>query len=130
MARIKTFKYARGYSFGRPIAKHIAVAERALGKMLPPGAVVHHVDENGLNNAPSNLVVCPDEAYHNALHRRMRAQAECGNPNYEKCSFCKSWDDPTKMSSVQKSDRPSITYWHAACQRAYKAAKKLKKDSL
>jgi len=52
--------------------KHVLVAEKALGKSLPKGAVVHHVDLDKKNNKPSNLVICPDQAYHLLLHKRMR----------------------------------------------------------
>jgi hypothetical protein len=120
MPRKTLFTYAGGYSFGRNVSKHIAVAEKALGRRLPPGAVVHHVDENGLNNEPTNLVICPDEAYHKLLHRRMRALAECGYAHYEKCQYCGQWGDPMQMQSVRKSDRPSTTFWHANCRSQYR----------
>jgi len=48
------------------------IAEQALGKPLPKGALVHHADGNALNNDPENLVICPDNAYHNLLHKRLR----------------------------------------------------------
>jgi len=54
---------------------HVLVAEKALGKTLPKGAVVHHVDGNRKNNEPTNLVVCPNQAYHLLLHKRMRDNA-------------------------------------------------------
>lgn len=57
---------------GRRTYEHILVAERALGRRLPKGAVVHHVNENRSDNAPTNLVICPNEAYHRLLHRRMK----------------------------------------------------------
>ena len=55
------------------VFEHILVAEKAMGKYLPKGAVVHHIDENGLNNAPGNLVVCQDDSYHKLIHKRARA---------------------------------------------------------
>lgn len=87
--------------------EHVTVAERVLGKPLPPGAIVHHVDGNPANNAPSNLVICPDQAYHLLLHVRQRAIEACGNPNYRKCMVCKRWDDPKNMKWAH-----STTYYH------------------
>jgi len=55
--------------------QHVLVAEKALGKSLPKGAVVHHVDEDKQNNDPRNLVICPNQAYHNLLHKRIRERS-------------------------------------------------------
>lgn len=127
MARKTVYIYQNSYSFGRSVAKHIAVAEKAIGKVLPHGALVHHVDEDTLNNDPKNLVICPDEAYHKLLHRRMRALDACGNANWVKCQYCQGWDDPRNMSSVQKNDRPSTTYWHVSCRQEYRKDFKARK---
>jgi hypothetical protein len=48
------------------------LAEKALGKPLPKGAVIHHIDGSSLNDIPTNLVVCPSHAYHMLLHARTR----------------------------------------------------------
>lgn len=77
--------------------EHIVIAERALGKPLPHGAVIHHVDEDGANNAPNNLVICQDRGYHKILHVRMRALKACGHANWVKCEYCHQWDDPINM---------------------------------
>lgn len=55
--------------------EHVVMAEKALGRPLPPGAEVHHMDRDRTNNntkSPWNLVICPDHAYHLLLHRRAR----------------------------------------------------------
>ena len=97
-------------------AEHIVVAERALGRPLPAGAVVHHVDENPLNNEPGNLVICPSQAYHMTLHRRMRALAACGHAGWRKCKYCKTYSDPSTMRVT------SAGAFHQACANAYSRA--------
>ena len=105
--------------------EHVMVAERALGKPLPITARVHHVDENRSNNEPSNLVICPSEAYHKLLHQRMRAMAACGNPNWRICTFCGHHDDPENLYI-----RPSNTQaWHKACRNALQRATYVKKEN-
>lgn len=73
------------------------IAERVLGKPLPTGAEVHHVDENPKNNRNDNLVICPDHSYHRLLHRRTNALNACGNADWRKCNYCKQWDDPANL---------------------------------
>lgn len=70
---------------------HVVLATKALGRPLPSGAEVHHLDENPRNNDPSNLVICPSKAYHKLLHARARIVRAGGNPNTDRfCGKCKS----------------------------------------
>lgn len=73
---------------GRRRYAHIEVAERALGKRLPTGAQVHHVNGDPSDNSTANLVICPDRAYHALLHRRADALAACGQPDWRICVYC------------------------------------------
>ena len=91
---------------------HIVLAEKALGKKLPKGAKIHHVDGNGLNNAPSNLVICPSQVYHNILHRRAEAYEATGMATWVKCGICKTWDDPINL--FVKVYQQKITKRHIA----------------
>lgn len=90
--------------------EHVMVAEKALGRALRGEEIVHHADENRTNNAPSNLVICPGNGYHQLLHRRMRAMDSCGNPNYRKCRYCKQYSDPANMSVIGREA------YHKYCQ--------------
>lgn len=60
---------------GMPVHEHVYLAEKALGKRLPYGAQVHHMNENRSDNYTYfNLVICPDQKYHALLHKRMKFQ--------------------------------------------------------
>lgn len=79
------------------VYEHILVVEKALGKYLPKGAIVHHVDGDGLNNNTDNLVICENRVYHALLHIRQDALEACGHANWRRCSFCQKYDDPENL---------------------------------
>jgi hypothetical protein len=95
------------------VLEHILVAERAIGKHLPVGAVVHHANEKRDDNRPLNLVVCENDGYHQLLHRRLRA-VKAGFPkNYRKCKYCKDYDDPASLYMKNGNN------YHRRCQSNY-----------
>jgi len=98
---------------------HTAIAERVLGRPLPKGAQVHHVDGNGKNNNHMNLVICPSAEYHKLLHRRTDALDGCGNADYLKCDICGQWDDPKNMYLYLRLGRKSPRASHRHCRAAY-----------
>lgn len=100
--------------------QHILVAERALGKPLPKGALVHHVNERRDDNRNENLVICPSLAYHALIHQRMRALAACGNADWRKCPLCKRYDDPRLMRKITSNN----SFYHPACVTPWRNAKR------
>ena len=97
------------------VYEHILIAQKALGKMLPPKAIVHH-------HGPKKdqcLVICEDQEYHMLLHQRMRALKACGNANYRKCGYCGIWDDPKNMRIYKRSGTR-----HQSCQNEYRRNKR------
>src|SRR3990167_645074 len=109
----------------RNMLEHVIIVERAIGRALPKGAQIHHVDGNGRNNECSNLVVCPNRAYHSLLHMRTAALNACGNPDWRKCGFCKKWDAPANLAFWKRGSPSGTVIAHRECanatQRSYKA---------
>lgn len=101
----------RGY-----VAEHVVVAEEALGKPLPDGAEVHHVNRVRNDNRNRNLVICEDNAYHSLIERRQRALDACGNASWLFCRFCHEYDAPGNLWIDKK--RPSRAH-HPACASEY-----------
>jgi hypothetical protein len=122
----------RGYRIatvnGERKPEHVIVAERALGRPLPPGAVVHHIDENRQNNAPTNLVICPSNKYHRLIHQRLDAFKASGYWHWRKCPYCRTYDDPANMSA-QKCGKYEDRYVHPRCVAASRRAAYAKRSA-
>ena len=89
---------------------HRLIVESVLGHELPIGSIVHHIDGNRNNNENSNLVVCPDEIYHQLLHIRQDALQACGNANNKRCRYCNKWDTPSNLRTVSRGKHEPR--WH------------------
>lgn len=118
-----SYAQSHGYHVVGGFRTHRTIAEKAVGRELPPRVQVHHVDGDITNNEPSNLVVCPSAAYHKLLHRRTRAFEQCGNADYRKCVICQTYDAPENLyingAKVQ----------HRSCKARYERERKRKRET-
>lgn len=90
------------------VRQHILIAEKALNKHLPVGAVIHHVNENKSDNDNINLVICENNDYHKLLHKRKRALESSGHAEYAKCHYCGEYDHPNNMTIFRKKKQQFI----------------------
>jgi len=98
----RQFKY-KGDGWKRT---HVRIAETALGKPLPLGAQVHHLNEDGTDNRNNNLVICEDLAYHRLLHVRTRIVRAGGDPDKERiCGRCRRVKPFAEMSRARNEVR-------------------------
>lgn len=95
------------------VQEHVVLAERALGKALPAGAEVHHVNEDRKDNGRGNLVVCQDHAYHSLLHVRARALRATGDASKRLCCRCGRYDDTPNLRAS------GAQFYHPACNAAH-----------
>jgi hypothetical protein len=98
---------------GVRIREHVSVAENAIGRKLISPEIVHHVDGNRANNVGSNLVICPNQAYHMLLHIRQRAFDATGDATKRKCSYCNKWDSSENLTFAKYG-----SIFHSSCRSA------------
>lgn len=115
---VRTDGYLMHESGGRAVLEHVRLAERALGKPLPAGSEVHHVNGHRGDNRPQNLVICDSKAYHALLHRRQRALKACGHADWRRCLVCHKWDSMQNLRFYTGSGSAR----HPACPLGRKTA--------
>ena len=113
---------------GGYVLEHILIAERAIKRLLPFGAEIHHFNEIRSDNRNSNLIICESGTYHKLLHRRKRAFIATGSATAMKCLICKRWDIPELISLKYNNARGHWYSYHRSCaaqkQRERRARKR------
>ena len=97
----------------RQILYHVVVGEKILGRPLFESEEMHHVNGIKHDNRSSNLVICPDRAYHMLLHQRENAKKACGHASWRKCNYCKKYDNPLNLKIKKR------TVYHSSCANSY-----------
>lgn len=115
-------RYKKVWLDGRQVREHVLVATRVLGKPLPPGAEVHHVNADTMDNRNCNLVICQDHSYHMLLEQRAAALAECGHAGWIRCGHCGELDDPANMY-LRPNGRSGF---HRVCNQKYQRDRRRK----
>lgn len=118
---LKTRINKRGYELlvqytrtGNGIYYHTIVVEKNLGKQLPEGALVHHINYNKSDNRIHNLLICKNSFHHGEIHRQTDAFKACGNASWLRCVHCKKYDSPKTIYTDNAS-----RYYHKNCSSKY-----------
>ena len=96
------------------------VCEKILGKSLPKGSKVHHVNKVKTDDKNCNLVICQNHKYHHLLHMRMNALLACGNSRWRRCAICHNYDDPDNVTIIGNR------IYHKKCAAQYQRNRKNK----
>jgi hypothetical protein len=111
------------------VPEHKLIVEKAMGKSLPPEAVVHHINRNPHDNRNVNLVVCQNHSYHQLLHQRQRALEASGHADWLRCRYCKQYDDPKNLLTytikpIKSNERTNSV--HSKCSAEYQRNRRLR----
>jgi hypothetical protein len=133
-------KYAQRYRPDHPnapkagwVMEHRLVVEERDGRLLTRDEVVHHVDRNGLNNDPHNLVVETDKGAHLGEEHCMEGVAArlaampacrmgCGRFTQAGSDMCwPCWSASNTCPTCGRDERKMAT--RAMCHGCYKRAR-------
>lgn len=103
--------------------EHVRIAQGVLGKRLPKGAQVHHVNGIRHDNRNENLVVCQDARYHWMLHRRAASLKATGSPHNLRCNICGTWGPPGIVKE-QVSKGRFKEFYHRSCRNELQRSKR------
>ncbi len=70
---VRVFKSDHPRAYKGQVSEHVIVMENYLGRPLPKGTVVHHINRIRSDNRVENLLLLRNEDDHRALHRAMRS---------------------------------------------------------
>lgn len=115
----KSTGYRVIHSGKKQVLEHRLVAEKAIGHALPKTAIIHHVNGDKTDNRNINLVVCPDEKYHQLLHRRQDAINNSGDPDKRRCRHCGLYDDRDALYFPPGKD----SGFHRSCRQKFRHSK-------
>ena len=112
----------------RYVYEHVIVAERAVGRFLPSGAVVHHVNGVKDDNRTSNLAVLQNHSEHMTLHTRLKVLRAGGDPWTQLvCIQCRKPKDKAEFPRLASRISSSCKECRRAYSRARNAARRLLK---
>ena len=106
----------RDSTLRRAVPEHRILMERHLGRKLASTEIVHHIDENPLNNELSNLLLLPSRSAHKKLHASLPSGKFRRGPlrRVGKCLTCKRDFSEAKHCA------------HGLCDRCYLREKRAK----